>query len=183
MPQVRTKTHVAPQVINNLDKKKTVADDKDEAALSKSIQKVASLARELYLPCSQQLRKLLEANNHERKAPMCNMIMLCPSPCTRRSDRKRKAAMKTTSGRTHLTVRSIDSAGTVDCFANPLTCGCVQALLLHGGCGCGSFFTGLCHQHGCPPAWHFASQERGDFRERRLEICPAKLAHAQSPGP
>lgn len=57
----------ALKVINNLDKKKTVADDKDEAALSKSIQKVASLARELYLPCSQQLRKLLEANNHERK--------------------------------------------------------------------------------------------------------------------
>lgn len=62
----------ALKVINDLDKKSTVADDKDEAVLSKSIQKVATLARELYLPCSQQLRKLLEANNHERKEEPCD---------------------------------------------------------------------------------------------------------------
>ena len=74
-PKSETKAYVAPQVINDLDKKSTVADDKDEAVLSKSIQKVATLARELYLPCSQQLRKLLEANNHERKVPMCSVIV------------------------------------------------------------------------------------------------------------
>ena len=56
------------QVINALDKKSVLAEQ-DEITLSKSIQKVATLARELYLPCHRQLRALLEANNHERKEP------------------------------------------------------------------------------------------------------------------
>ncbi|CAE7641787.1 HCN2 [Symbiodinium pilosum] len=66
MPEKVAGLAQALKVINDLDKKSTLADA-DEAALSKSIQKVATLARELYLPCSQQLRKLLEANNQERK--------------------------------------------------------------------------------------------------------------------
>jgi len=51
-----------------LEKKKTLLSAEDEAALAKSVHKVATLARELYLPCGDQLRKLLE-NNPERKEP------------------------------------------------------------------------------------------------------------------